>query len=275
VRVLVADNSPIHSELLANAIGKDRHITVVGFSSNSTEVLRAVLESAPEVLLISATLDERPGHGLDVLKELLTSRPDLKAVVLLDSASQELVVRAFRAGARGIFCRNEPVKTLCKCVCMVHQGQVWANTRELGFVLEALAHGNSLSRPDPSALKGLSERERDVVHCLAEGLTNRDIADRLGISQHTVKNYMFRIFEKLGVSSRVQLLFFVLSRTGQSQKPYSKGGASRTDSDPASAKAQQSREPHDATVPSDPPASRKLKGSGSNVRHLTARLGSS
>jgi DNA-binding NarL/FixJ family response regulator len=152
-----------------------------------------------------------------VLRKLRNTRPDLKAIVLLDSSKRENVLQAFQAGARGLFCRSQPVKMLCKCISVVSDGQVWANTEELGFLLEALAAAPSLPAGNSERLRTLSERERDVVACLAEGLSNRDIAMRLTISQHTVKNYMFRIFEKLGVSSRLELLFLVLSRTDHGQ----------------------------------------------------------
>ena len=217
VRVLVVDNSPIHSELLANAIQRERSIKILASISSSTDILKAAAQFNPEILLISATLEERPGYGCDRLKELRKYRPHLKSVVLLDSSSPEMVIRAFKSGARGVFCRNEPLKSLCRCISVIHEGQVWASTQELGYLLDALSSGNSVLEPGVSALTGLSERERDVVRRLAEGLTNKEIADRLGISQHTVKNYMFRIFEKLGVSSRVELLFFVLSQPGGQQ----------------------------------------------------------
>ena len=217
VRVLVADNSVIHTELLAQALDKDRHICVVDISANGSGVLKGVLNSNPDILLISESLDHRPNGGLEILSEIRTTRPDLKAIVLLDSPNQVNVVQAFRSGARGVFCRNQPVKMLCKCISVVNQGQVWASSQELGFLLEALAATPSLRPASVVGLSGLSERERDVVGSLAQGLSNREIAERLAISQHTVKNYMFKIFEKLGVSSRVELLFFVLSRNNDTQ----------------------------------------------------------
>jgi DNA-binding CsgD family transcriptional regulator len=141
----------------------------------------------------------------------------MKAIVLLDCSKLESVVEAFRAGARGIFCRSQAIKMLCKCILAVYQGQIWANSSELSFLLEALSATRSLCSTNVEGFSVLSDRERDVVRCVAEGLTNREIAVRLNISQHTVKNYMFRIFEKVGVSSRLELLFFVLSRTGHAQ----------------------------------------------------------
>ena len=211
-RVLIADSSAMHSELLAESIRRDRRFTVVGSASSSGDIQSLLREHRPDVLLISASMDEQPHGGLHLLAELRSTYPEIKAVVLLESPKRETVVQAFRLGARGVFSKNSPIKVLAKCIDCVQQGQVWATSAELGFVLEALAAAPSVRPLAASALNQLSARELDVVTCLAEGLSNREIAQRLKLSRHTVKNYMFRIFDKLGVSSRVELLFYVLSR---------------------------------------------------------------
>jgi len=218
VRVLVADNSVIHTELLAQAIAKDRRILVVDLGTNASQVLKSVLHAQPDILLISENLDQRPGGGLQILSEVRRTRPEVKSIIMLDVSKRESVVQAFRAGAKGVFCRNQPIKMLCRCISAVNEGQIWANSSELSFLLEALSGVPSVCSADAQSLSGLSARERDVVSSLAEGLSNREIAMRLSISQHTVKNYLCRIFEKLGVSSRVELLFCLLSRTGHSQQ---------------------------------------------------------
>ena len=108
------------------------------------------------------------------------------------------------------------MKQLAKCIRVVNDGQVWASNEELGYVFQALA-GSPLSRPlNSSGLTQLSNRERDVVRCLAEGMSNREIAQKLRISPYTVKNYVFKIFDRLGVSNRVELLFYVMSRSASS-----------------------------------------------------------
>jgi DNA-binding NarL/FixJ family response regulator len=130
----------------------------------------------------------------------------------LHSSKRELVVDAFRAGARGIFSRQGSIEMLMKAVRCVHEGQIWANSWEMGLAVEALANSRKVRPVNGNGLSQLSPREMQVVQCLAEGLTNREIAERLQLSQHTIKNYLFRVFDKLGVSSRVELLFMTLSQ---------------------------------------------------------------
>jgi DNA-binding NarL/FixJ family response regulator len=166
----------------------------------------------PDILLISARLHEKSAAGLELMASLRESFPELKIVALLESPTRDVVVQAFRLGARGVFSKNAPLKTLGKCISCVFEGQVWATAEELGFVLEALAATPSIRPLGSVGLSQLSVREMEVVNCLAEGLSNREIAQRLKLSRHTIKNYMFRIFDKVGVSSRVELLFYALSR---------------------------------------------------------------
>jgi len=213
IRVLLAETNSIHAELLARAIARDRHLHVVYSTSEASEIAKQVAQLQPDVVILSASLEGNPEGGFEVLDELRGIAPELKLIVLLERSVPDKVVRAFRSGARGVFSRTSPVKELSKCIRVVHEGQIWANTAELGFVLQALA-GASLPRAlSTQGIGQLSNRERDVVRCLVEGMSNREIAQKLSISPYTVKNYVFKIFERLGVSSRVELLFYVMSQS--------------------------------------------------------------
>jgi two-component system nitrate/nitrite response regulator NarL len=223
IRVLVADSSHIHTHLLADALKRDPLIEAIPFDADSGSLVAAGMSLHIDVLVVSANLEEQPSRGFEVLRELRGACPAIRSVVLLDSIKDESVLNAFRAGARGIFGKSQPADVLCKCVRSVYQGQVWANSRELAVAVEALASAPALRAVNADGMNLLSKRELQVVRCLAEGLTNREIAERLKLSQHTVKNYLFRVFDKLGVSSRVELLFMTLSQSGSRTDPVPDG----------------------------------------------------
>lgn len=214
IRVLVADDTQIHTQLLADALRRDRQLEVINSPARSRDLVEAVQEHKVDVLVLSSNLDEEPLRGFEILRQLRSSDPGLQAVILLDSSKREAVLQAFRAGAKGIFNRDDSVETLSKCIRSVHQGQIWANSQQMSFAVEALAASPVVRAVDSSGLSLLSKREMDVVRSLAEGLTNREIAERLKLSQHTIKNYLFRVYDKLGVSSRLELLFMTLTQAG-------------------------------------------------------------
>jgi two-component system, NarL family, nitrate/nitrite response regulator NarL len=213
IHVLVADNSRIHTQLLSDVLRRDPELEVVSWDSDAQGVIAAALDHSVEVLAISCALDGFPSRGLEVVKQLRLVRPTARAVVLLDSHKPEMVLDAFRAGARGVFSKDGSVEMFCKCIRNVHLGQIWADSREVTLAIEALAATPNVRAVGADGMDLLSKREMEVVRCLARGLTNREIAKQMGLSQHTVKNYLFRVFDKLGVSSRVELLFMTLSQS--------------------------------------------------------------
>jgi DNA-binding NarL/FixJ family response regulator len=219
IRVLVADSSRIHTQLLADALKRDTEFEVIPFEAESRRLITAATGLDTDVLVISSNLDEQHSRGFEVLRELRTIRPEVRAIFLMDTLKDEMVLSAFRAGARGIFGKSQPVDELCRCIKCVHEGQIWANSREMSLAVEALANAPAVRTVNARGLTLLSKREVQVVHCLAEGLGNREIADRLKLSQHTVKNHLFRIFDKLGVSSRIELLSMTMSQPGVAPSP--------------------------------------------------------
>src|SRR5579863_3143085 len=212
IRVFVADDTRIHTQLLADALRREGGLQVVSSDSGLEGLTARGNLHDIDVLVISSNLDEEPGRGFEALRTVRVSNHQLRSVVLLDSSKPEVILGAFRAGARGIFSRHESVETLSKCVRSVHSGQIWADGQQMAYAVEALAASHTVRAVDAQGLNLLSSRELQVVRCLAEGLSNREIAEYLGLSQHTIKNYLFRVFDKLGVSSRVELLFMTLSQ---------------------------------------------------------------
>jgi DNA-binding NarL/FixJ family response regulator len=217
IRVFVAADTRIHTQLLADALRRDGGLRVVSSDSGFEGLTSRGSLHDIDVLVISSSLDEEPGRGFEALRAARVSHPHLRSVMLLNSSKRETILEAFRSGANGIFSRHESVETLVKSVYSVHRGQIWADSQQMAYAVEALATSHSVRAVDAHGLNLLSKRELEVVRCLAEGLTNREIAEHLGLSQHTIKNYLFRVFDKLGVSSRVELLFMTLSQTTQAR----------------------------------------------------------
>ena len=217
IRVLVADNSRIHTRLLADALRRDPALEAIPFESESAGLVAAAVAGNIDVLVMGSNFDEQSSRGFEVLRELRKARRQIHSVLLLASSKDELVLKAFYAGAKGLFSKNDPLELLSECVRNVYEGRVWANPHAIEIAVEALASAPAVRTSDASGMRLLSKRELQVVRCLAEGLTNREIAEQLKLSQHTIKNYLFRIFDKLGVSSRVELLFMTLSDNAPAQ----------------------------------------------------------
>lgn len=227
VSIVVADGTRIHTQLLADALRNDRGLQVVAAASNSEELLAAITRVPIDVVVISHNLDDQPGHGTQVLREMRALRPQIKGVILLESSKPEEVLECFRAGARGIFSKQERLESLCKCIRAVHEGQIWARSVDLDRALEAFANTPLVRATNHKGIELLSTRERQVIQRVAEGMSNREIAHALDLSPHTVKNYLFRIFDKLGVSSRTELLYLTMNKS-QGQPANATDGESNT-----------------------------------------------
>lgn len=224
IRVIVADGTRMGSQLISDALKGDSRFAVAGVCSTSQELLESVAACSPDVVVLNVSLDEQAMKGLEVATQLRASHSATKIIILLDSPKRDLVIRAFGSGARGIFCRAQSINALRKCICTVHAGQVWASSEELHFVLETLAENPPSRLVDSRGTVLLSKREQDVVRCVTEGLTNKAIAQRLKLSEHTVKNYIFRIFDKLGVSTRVEIVLYAFSQRMPQEAPQDSSG---------------------------------------------------
>jgi len=217
IRVLVSDGTRIHTQLLADALRRDPFLEPFIPAPHSTEIVEAAVARHIDVAVISSRLDEDALGGLAAMQKIRELCPKVRFVVLLDSTKPETILASFRAGARGLFSRDASVESLSECVRKVHAGEIWASSEQMTIALEALVSFPAGRSVNVAGLNLLSERELEVVSSLAEGLSNREIAARLGLSQHTIKNYLFRVFDKLGVSSRVELLFLALNHPASGQ----------------------------------------------------------
>lgn len=210
LRVLIADRDSMSSDLLARALWRDlRYQTAI---SQPAEVLNSLAETEIDLIVIGIDINSGQARGFDLTRAVSRAFPNVHIVALLNQTSRESVINAFRSGARGVFSRELPMADFIECIEHVGKGLIWAGLQETSALLEAF---KSIPAPDSlrsGNVQSLTERELQVVKCAARGMTNKTIAAQLRLSEHTVKNYLFRAFEKLGVSSRVELLFYLTMR---------------------------------------------------------------
>jgi DNA-binding NarL/FixJ family response regulator len=184
---------------------------VLGYSQ-SVDRLDPGLAQTADVALISYDLEDGPGTGFVALRNMQRYTGTLRSVILLDRDDAALVVGAFQLGAAGICKREDSCESLCKCIYQVHQGQVWAGTQQLHHLLHALMAGYPASHRESPRQVMLTRREEQIVALVVDGQRNKAIAERMNLSEHTVKNHLFRVFGKLGVSSRSELIAAVMRR---------------------------------------------------------------
>ena len=212
IRVVVCDSTPMSAEALTHGlrdstISSANSIGVCGWTSCSQEILTLAATAVPDVAVIALALAAGRGAGLSIIEALQHSVPSTKSVLLVDTYTRDVVVDAFRAGAKGILDRSRDLDALCRCITAVANGDIWANTREIQYLIEAIGP-TSKRVVNSKGERLLTSREEQVRLLVTEGLSNRDIAATLNLSEHTVKNYMFHIFDKLGVSSRIELILY-------------------------------------------------------------------
>lgn len=209
-RVVIVDRDAMSSDLLAHALMRNRNCEAAAIQS--ADLMHVLTTTEIDLVVIGAELNTKSGDGCDLAHAVCRVHPAICIVILLNQTTNESVINAFRSGARGVFSRQQPMADFLDCVERVRKGYIWAGREETGFLLQAFKNIPSPNLVTAIDSPALTARELQVVQCAAKGKTNKTIAAELGLSEHTVKNYLFRAFEKLGVSSRVELLFYLTLR---------------------------------------------------------------
>jgi two-component system nitrate/nitrite response regulator NarL len=221
--VVIYEPEKMYCDLLVKAFYAVRkRLRVLASACTVPDLFLALRENCPQVAIISSSVGEDSTAGLRILPAIRKAHANTRLLVTIGSSDRELVVESFRLGADGIFCRSDPFELLCKSIEVISEGQIWANAQQIRYVLEAFTKSPKQLRVHPTLEKHITKREAAVIRLAVEGLSNREIAKQLVVAEHTVKNYMFRAFEKLGVSNRVEL---VLSCLGQEQDAREKWAA--------------------------------------------------
>jgi len=212
IEVLLADSSQIQVQLLTSAMRRHPEFKVASCPLDVDIILATLQDSPADVLLLAANAQGSAWQDMTLLRRLHISYPRVPKVLLLESFDRDLVVNAFRSGARGLFYFTESsFRSLCKCIQVVRRGQIWASAEQIDYLVDLVSQVPSLRVVNVQGNTLLTPREEQVVALVAEGLSNRDIAGELALSEHTVKKYLFRIFDKLGISTRVELVLYAVN----------------------------------------------------------------
>lgn len=218
VTVLVADATRMDCQLVSDAIQRHSRFRVIGNLTSSSEIISAVRNQQPDVAVISARLQEGSSAGLRVLQGLRALHVRSRIVMLLDKDERQIVVEAFLYGTRGIFCRVGCSGELRKCIQSIYNGEIWISNAQIEYLVEALAQMPAHRIIRDAGERFLSKREYEIAQLVATGLSNLEVSVKLGLSRHTVKNYLFRIFEKLEISTRIELVLYILSQVEPSDE---------------------------------------------------------
>ena len=212
ISVLVADSNRMQAQLLTTALRRRPEFRIFSCAMDASAMLQAVSSRPARVAVLSVNHALGLPAQMAALRQLHATYPGIAIILLVESYDRELVVSAFRLGARGVFCISDTrFGALCKCIQRVASGQIWANTEQLDYLIDLIAEVRSLRVFDSHGRRILTPREEQVVASVADGLSNREIAAELKLSEHTVKKHLFRIFEKLGISTRVELVLYAVN----------------------------------------------------------------
>ena len=211
IRVFIAEANYMACELAAKALSDSgQRIKVVGTATDTDAILARLGVDSADLAVVSSGVGDGRLTGFQLVRRVRASYPRIHIILLIDSNVRYAVVEAFRAGADGVLSRDESFEMLCKCIHAVHKGQIWASSEQLRLVLEALGKSEFERLRAADGANLLTNREEELVRWVAEGLTNTDISRQLNLSEHTVRNYLFRIFNKVGVSNRLELALYVI-----------------------------------------------------------------
>jgi DNA-binding NarL/FixJ family response regulator len=224
--ILVADSNQTQRQLLVAALRRRPEFELAHCPLEGDAILAELASAKFQVLIMNLAHPRDGWQDMTVVRRVHLVRPEVAQLLLLDSYDRDLVVNAFRSGARGLFCFAESAfRLLCKCIQTVRAGQIWANDQQVHYLIEALTNVPSLRMVSAKGLRLLTPREEQVVALVADGLSNREVALELDLSEHTIKKYLFRIFDKLGISSRVELVLYAVSHGGPRQAEWMAGAS--------------------------------------------------
>jgi len=205
VKVILADSQPIYRVGIRKILAVEDDIRVLAQAEDLAQAIAAASKYSADVILMEAEISSSP---VEAVTEIVRRCPTAKLVLLTSNSQEQATVEFMRLGVRGIISRTIAPELLIKCVHKVAQGETWLDNDGINWVLEAYRNQAALTAPRPRAR--LNEKELRIIACVTQGMRNKDIASEVGTTEQVVKNYLRKVYDKLGVSDRLELALYCL-----------------------------------------------------------------
>jgi two-component system, NarL family, nitrate/nitrite response regulator NarL len=210
IRIVVADDHFVVRAGVKNMLMNEPGFEVVGEAEDGDDAITQTLELEPDILLLDLAMPRLP--GLEAMRAIMTKSPRVKIVMLTGTISTQQIIEALQIGARGIVLKNSIAGDLSQALRAVLSGDYWIGGERVANLLKALHELMAQAAAIPERKTyGLTPRELEVVGCIVEGCSNRDIAKQFTISEETVKRHLSNVFDKTGVSTRLELALFAIA----------------------------------------------------------------
>ncbi|MGD0223012.1 MAG: response regulator transcription factor [Terriglobia bacterium] len=209
IDIVIADDQAIFREGLRKLLEAEPWLRIVGEAADAKETVRLVRQHNPQILLLDLALSK--ARGIEALRELSKLGLPTRTIILTEAIESDQAVEVLRLGARGIIMKHSAVELLLKSIRCVNDGEFWLGHERLLDLIQAVRRMTPY--PSDSGDKrdfGLTSREMQVIKLISSGYTNKDLAKELSISENTAKHHITNIFDKLGVSNRMELVLFAL-----------------------------------------------------------------
>lgn len=209
-RILIADDHPIFRDGLKRLLELETDFRVIGEASDGAEAVKMVRQLKPDVLLLDLAMPQVP--GLEALAELAGAGSPVHTIVLTAAIERAQIVEALQLGARGIVLKDSATQLLMKSIRSVMDGQYWVGRESVSDLVSTLRDLMPRGGAEPPQRRfGLTPRELEIISTIVAGYTNKDIAQKFSISEQTVKHHLTNIFDKLGVSNRLELALYAVN----------------------------------------------------------------
>ena len=210
-RILIADDHPIFRDGLKRLLESEHEFKVIGEACDGVEAVKLVRELKPEVLLLDLAMPRRA--GLEALREMGSEPLSARVILLTAAAEKDQIVEALQLGARGVVLKDSATQILLKSIRAVMNGEYWVGRESVSNLVQYLRNLVDSSSHDARKKKyGLTPRELEVISAVVAGYANKEIAQHFKISEDTVKHHLSNIFDKLGVSTRLELALFAVNQ---------------------------------------------------------------